>query len=77
MNRVSAIMLFLVLLSFAGGAFSKPGGGQSFEICDSTDAGCVVTAMTFNVRVDTFLDVFNGWKGRRQIAVDTILGNAN
>ena len=41
----------------------------------STKAG-VVKAMTFNIRVDTFLDGFNGWNSRRQIVCDVLAGNA-
>lgn len=37
----------------------------------------VVKAMTFNIRVDTFLDVFgHGWGGRKKIAADTIAKSA-
>ncbi len=35
----------------------------------------VITAMTFNIRVDTILDVGNGWGKRKQLAIDTIATN--
>ena len=36
----------------------------------------VVKAMSFNIRVDTFLDGFNGWNSRRQLIFDIISDNA-
>ena len=42
---------------------------------DSAPEGSI-KAMTFNIRVDTFLDVFNRWKTRKDIAVNTINNNA-
>lgn len=32
--------------------------------------------MTFNIRTDTFLDGWNGWKQRKQMVADTITDNA-
>jgi endonuclease/exonuclease/phosphatase family metal-dependent hydrolase len=36
----------------------------------------IIKAMSFNIRVDTFLDGFNSWSNRRQLVFDTLMDNA-
>lgn len=36
----------------------------------------IIEAMSFNIRVDTFLDGFNGWNSRRQLVFKTLADNA-
>lgn len=42
----------------------------------SISSDCIIKAMTFNVRVDTFLDaVGNSWSSRKQLAINAIRRN--
>ena len=75
MHRFFVTVLLASIFIGSVSAFALPTTGGVIEICDSPQEGCVVSAMTFNIRVDTFLDMFNGWKGRRQIAIDAIAAN--
>lgn len=75
MNKICVTVLLLALLFVPASALARPTTAGSFGVSGLPETECVVTAMTFNVRVDTFLDVFNSWKGRRQIAIDTIVAN--
>jgi endonuclease/exonuclease/phosphatase family metal-dependent hydrolase len=38
----------------------------------SSPSANIVKAMSFNIRVDTFLDGFNGWDNRKQLVFDTL-----
>ncbi len=60
-----------VLLSMAGAACA----GRSALPVRSTGSGSerfVVRVMTFNIRVDTIWDGFNGWSSRRDMVCDVI-----
>jgi len=48
----------------------------STDIQFSLAQTCVVSVMTFNIRVDTLLDGLNGWSSRRQIVIDTLADNS-
>jgi endonuclease/exonuclease/phosphatase family metal-dependent hydrolase len=70
MKKSSLVVLSVVFMMVSGACFAY---SQTADIGDSS----VVKAMTFNVRVDTFLDAFgHGWGGRKQIAADTISRSA-
>lgn len=67
-------MLVVVFILIAG---ICPAAQKAVGSYASQDQQGVVKAMTFNIRVDTFLDVFgHGWGGRKKIAADTITRNA-
>lgn len=54
-----------------------PAGQKGRGSYASQNRQSVVKAMTFNIRVDTFLDILgHGWGGRKKIAADTISRNA-
>ncbi len=67
-----AIALFLVIVF------------QTSGICNQLDPNFLskdtsavsITAMTFNIRVDTILDVLNRWSNRRQVVVDILTNDA-
>lgn len=68
MNKSGFVVLTIVFMFLIG-------------VCPAGQFGSsqegVVKAMTFNIRVDTFLDVLgNGWGGRKKIAAETIARNA-
>ncbi|MCF7954747.1 MAG: endonuclease/exonuclease/phosphatase family protein [Phycisphaerae bacterium] len=79
MNKTVSVMLAIVFILIAGvcPAGQKAVDSKAVDSYAGQDIRGVVKAMTFNVRVDTFLDVFgHGWGGRKKIAADTITRNA-
>lgn len=76
MRKVAAAsVLVMLLMIFAGCAGRQTQMAERDVRFDRQGPG-VLTVMTFNVRVDTFLDGLNRWGNRREIVIDTIAGNA-
>jgi endonuclease/exonuclease/phosphatase family metal-dependent hydrolase len=76
MNKIGFVALAVVFMFVSCVTFASPEAFSSGEYLTSPQKG-VVKAMTFNIRVDTFLDVIgHGWGGRKKIAADTIARNA-
>jgi len=75
MCRTTAICLSVAGLLIVGGC-----GGQqrstSKIIEFSSPRANIIEAMSFNIRVDTFLDGPNRWSKRKQIVFDTLADNA-
>jgi len=72
MKKVTGICLLTLL--FAATGFGGRQKNAAIEL-SSAQAGAV-KAMTFNIRVDTILDGFNRWSGRRQAVIETIARNS-
>ena len=73
MNKTIIICLSLSALLIMGSGGQKVTSGI---IKSSSLKTATIKVMTFNIRVDTFLDGFNGWKNRRPIVCDILTNNA-
>jgi endonuclease/exonuclease/phosphatase family metal-dependent hydrolase len=76
MNKICSFVLVIVFMLVSCVSFAGPESYSSGEYQVPSQEN-VVKAMTFNIRVDTFLDVLgHGWGGRKKIAAETIARNA-
>ena len=74
MKKTVSVMLVIIFMLITGVC---PAAQSEVDSYGAGDQPGVVKAMTFNIRVDTFLDVFgHGWGGRKKIAAETISKNA-
>lgn len=75
MSKTSGFFLLLNILLIAGsGCGHKEMEPINIQFPDVKDG--VVKAMTFNIRVDTFIDGFNRWANRKQRVIDTLANNS-
>jgi endonuclease/exonuclease/phosphatase family metal-dependent hydrolase len=76
MKRTPLFFLSLSVILIMAGC----GGSQQIKTTNaiqfSPSPPGVIEAMSFNIRVDTFLDGLNGWNSRRQLVFKTLADNA-
>ena len=76
MNKTIVFCLFLILLLITGG-YGAPQHTDALKIIPiSYPQADIIKVMSFNIRVDTFLDGPNRWSRRRQIVFDTMTNDA-
>jgi endonuclease/exonuclease/phosphatase family metal-dependent hydrolase len=69
---ICAAMVWLIM----GSGIAQQEKNTSQIIPFSSPQGDVIKAMSFNIRVDTFLDGFDSWSNRRQLVFDTLTDDA-
>jgi endonuclease/exonuclease/phosphatase family metal-dependent hydrolase len=75
-NQKSGIFLSFIVLLILCGCSGQQQAIRSRDVKFSSPLAGVVTAMTFNIRVDTILDGPNRWNNRKQLVIDTLADNA-
>ncbi len=75
MSRTIGILVTL-LFTILAGCSGPENHTASSHVEFSTGNEEIIKVMTFNIRVDTILDVWNRWDYRKNIVFDTILENS-
>ncbi len=76
MGKMAAICVCAIASLFVGGCLGQHHRSTSSTVRFSSDRADIIKVMSFNIRVDTFLDGFNCWGNRKQIVFDTLADNA-
>ena len=76
MKKISGICLLVVVLLIQGGCCGQQKKITSRDVQFPSTVAGVVKVMTFNVRVDTFLDGWNRWNSRKQSIFDILAENS-
>jgi endonuclease/exonuclease/phosphatase family metal-dependent hydrolase len=76
MGKRAAICVSAIAVSIVGGCFEQQHKSASSIVRFSADRADIIKVMSFNIRVDTFLDGPNRWNSRKQIVFDTLADNA-
>ena len=78
MGKKCAIYVSVAALFVLGGCgcLGQQHRSTSSIVRFSTDRTDIIKVMSFNIRVDTFLDGLNRWSNRRQMVCDTLADNA-
>jgi endonuclease/exonuclease/phosphatase family metal-dependent hydrolase len=76
MNKKIVTCLSMTALLVLGGCCGRAQGNSPRVAQFSSFPPNVIKAMSFNIRVDTFLDGFNGWSKRKQRVIDILASDA-
>ena len=74
MRKIFLFSFFVVSICITSASFSqqKQFTYKNYQTYSPSD---VISAMTFNIRVDTLLDGFNRWNNRKEKVVDVLARN--
>jgi endonuclease/exonuclease/phosphatase family metal-dependent hydrolase len=75
-KKAVVICLIISVLSIIGGCGSQQQIANPGTIQFTPSPSGVIKAMTFNIRVDTFLDGLNSWSTRKGLVFETLANNA-
>ena len=76
MDRAAVICSFLPVVLILGGCGGQQQLNTSKVVRFSSSPTGVIKVMTFNIKVDTFLDGLNNWKKRRNVVFETLADDA-
>ena len=76
MNKTIVVCVSMAALLVINGWGAQQEKNASQIIPFSSPPGDVIKAMSFNIRVDTFLDGFDSWGNRKQLVFDTLTDDA-
>ena len=76
MGKRAAICVSATALLVLGGCFEQQHRSTSSIVRFSAAQADIIKVMSFNIRVDTFLDGPNRWNSRKQMVFDALADNA-